>query len=683
MANNNLTASQIAAQAAMQHQAGGQHMRRRSQTVPVPEEQERPTSKRSSGSKPTSPALANKEQSFYLGAGGAPKQQYQNGLLGNGAATTAANVAFPRSPGLHAMASMDNLGEKEPKQKAEKSKMKLFSKPKHIGINRDKSYEKATQPLPSPNKMGPSGSSGLSRMVNASNSSLVDTATPSLYSQTNASTSTIQPSERQGEKAHKHHFLSRPKLKTKDKDETYHNLPLSSAASNSVPVDPSAPQPLYSFAPSSPATTTSAFAKSVSGLDLRHGGRAIREKKKDVIAQDNSLREGEEAGLGDLSAIVNIPGSPYSRITPAAPDHRQILNLFGLNNMTADDAWDFLKAKILIIFEGEDVRIAVEDLNRLVTVYLQSCITRRRPYVIMEDVNDLLLTGFTSLNHTLRAIADERLIPHLVHLWLFAFGTVLPFMQAVFFPLDLELKGASSLQTPEEAAEFWSLLPGGSSAIHNGLGETLDIRHLALLKFRDVIMLSRYDILKALFSRLSLDSINPTVGPMISSSPTRPSTAHSLDPGLSSFNSQGSTLLSGGSSEYARSRATSNTSAPDVVFQSPPHTHQQASIIARGPTTAAAGSSHVTEIVGRMLQCVSVLASLQTGDESQQKMESLSKAIKLNWLGRGRTGRNRRGFVGARVRPIAARGDGSPTPTPTRNGGSGNVDEDFGVSSML
>lgn len=51
-----------------------------------------------------------------------------------------------------------------------------------------------------------------------------------------------------------------------------------------------------------------------------------------------------------------------------------------------------------------------------------------------------------------------------------------------------------------------------------------------------------------------------------------------------------------------------------------------------------------------MLQCVSVLASIQSGDDAQGKMEDLAKALKLNWLGRGRTGRNRRGFVGGRVK---------------------------------
>jgi len=68
--------------------------------------------------------------------------------------------------------------------------------------------------------------------------------------------------------------------------------------------------------------------------------------------------------------------------------------------------------------------------------------------------------------------------------------------------------------------------------------------------------------------------------------------------------------------------------------------------------------ARVTEIVGRMLQCVSVLASVQSADEAQASMERLTKTLKWNWLGRGRTGRQRRGFVGTRIRTGGGSGSG-------------------------
>jgi hypothetical protein len=105
-----------------------------------------------------------------------------------------------------------------------------------------------------------------------------------------------------------------------------------------------------------------------------------------------------------------------------------------------------------------------------------------------------------------------------------------------------------------------------------------------------------------------------------------------------------SITLSGG-----RSRATSNTSSGyamsgETCIGAPHRSPFPATVAASPPDSAV-----VTETVGRMLQCVSVLASVQTGDDAQIKMEGLSKTLKHNWLGRGRTGRNRRGFVGTRL----------------------------------
>ncbi|KAI9754622.1 MAG: hypothetical protein M1815_005504 [Lichina confinis] len=355
----------------------------------------------------------------------------------------------------------------------------------------------------------------------------------------------------------------------------------------------------------------------------------------------------------------------------------------------------------------------------------------------MNDLAEMLCNGFSLLDHTLRRESEERLIPGLVELWLTAFGNILPCIQAVFLPLDLEFKGLGTILGAREAQEFWGALPGDSSS-DRPLGDMLDVRRMVLVAFRDIVILSRYNRLQAVFSRLSLESINGSFDVLSNDSPgsnsggdtvrggagagRRPDTAASLDPGGSSYNSQSSTLLNdSGGSMGARSRTASNTSsafgggggarasspatepvtspisqypstptaqippAPSQRQPAPPpsssSTHANPSISvprtsgtsstimpARTATMAnrPSGPEHappppqphlpssqdgtrLTETVGRMLQCVSVLASLRSADEAQDNMEELAKALKHNWLGRGRTGRNRRGFVGTKV----------------------------------
>ena len=68
-------------------------------------------------------------------------------------------------------------------------------------------------------------------------------------------------------------------------------------------------------------------------------------------------------------------------------------------------------------------------------------------------------------------------------------------------------------------------------------------------------------------------------------------------------------------------------------------------------------STRVTATATRMLQCISVLASIgPAGDDeateaaARKQMERLAKELKLNWLGRSRMGRDRRGLVGTKTR---------------------------------
>ncbi len=313
---------------------------------------------------------------------------------------------------------------------------------------------------------------------------------------------------------------------------------------------------------------------------------------------------------------------------------------------------------------------------------------------------------------------DDRLLSHLVEQWMFIFAKLLPYLQGVFLPLDLEFEGRGPLLTPDNAREFWGALP--LSSLSNGNNNLtsvpahylLNVRRIVLTTFRDVIVLPRFEILQTIFSRLSLESINFPPQPAYSQSPIhpfstsppdslqRPGTSASLDPAFSSFNSQ-TTTLAGSDSQGTRSRGISNVSfgsdQRDAVYRDANLRPEQRPGLSGLTNNSGSGSQrdmrdtanedskNVTDTVGRMLQCMSVLSSVgiipgdgsevraqreaaagrgvsgggrtrgySTGmveDEGKQEMmDRLCRALKLNWLGRGRTGRNRRGFVGARMR---------------------------------
>lgn len=639
---------------------------------------------------------------------------YSNGTVGGNrlAATSAANAAFPNgrspipSPGAvpplqqPSNPPLPPPSDKEPKSKS--SKMKLFSKPKTITLSKDKDI-KVPSGAQSPVKSTIGAHVLRGGFANASTTSLVDPGSSgsSLYASANASTSTLVPASAEKEKEkdkHRHNFLSRGKHKLNE----HAVLPLSSASSNSQATNPDKPQPLYSFTPDSPGAGS--FAKSMSGLDLRHGGRALREKKREekaaaaakldltpILSNTSAGEKSEFPGPGSYEAPFGPPSGLQSSFslqyealnsTVSAQTLGSVGASMGLPGIGPDDAWPLLKARLLNLFSGESLLRPVEELNVLVSVHIRRCIQRKTPTTIIEDLRELLQTGFSSLAQTLRGSPDDKLITKLVEMWINVYGAILPFLQAVFLPLDLEFKGRGTYMSPREAEEFWGAMPegwksddrptsaGGTMKMPT-LGEELDVRRITLITFRDTVILPKHEPLMAIFSRLSLDNIGaaaPSPDPSkgrdhARSDPAapgaeRPGTAGSLSPHMSSFNSQGSTLLDAASTA-GRSRATSNTSAGSFGTSLP---HLNSSMPSLTPTGGATGVSlapvpypsptfiqdpaQVTETVARMLQCLYVLASCQTGDSGQAVVERLTGALKYNWLGRGRTGRDRRGWVG-------------------------------------
>lgn len=315
---------------------------------------------------------------------------YRNGLIGGtvNPAAAAASVVFARSPMMSPnLVQADNNPFKEPEKpaKPERSKMKLFSKPgKLTGLGKDK--EGKEKALGSPSKLG--FQTQQPRTNSSSALSLADTtlsSASSMYSMANSSQATIRASEsaststahekEPGKEKKHHHFLSRQKQKLSGKDDHY--LLLSSAKSNSMPVDP-LEKPIYNFnLPPSPGPAATSFSKSMSGLDLRHGGRALREKKREEKSAAN--QSFQESGLRESETSADWPGpSSVGSTTGAAMLSSSAsiyggdaadLASYGLQNMSLDDAWPLLKSKMLVVFQGEGqpLRMTIEDLNKLVT----------------------------------------------------------------------------------------------------------------------------------------------------------------------------------------------------------------------------------------------------------------------------------------------------------------------------
>ncbi|RKF73269.1 putative HbrB [Golovinomyces cichoracearum] len=654
-----LSTSHIAAQAAMQYKT---HVRQRSQTVPSPQIENKRRILTTGHSNPPMSSLTETSVPQDSRLGNKVFHSSNVGVSHKSAAQTAASVVFPKSPNTSpGLPPSEYLAEKEKEKpvKAEKSKVKLFSRPGKNGTSKDK--EAKTGPFPSPNKVNfPSA-----QKANYSAISALETqsSTLSMHTITNSFSSSIRPFEPEEKKLekekHKHNFLSRQKHKLISKDD--HSVPIILGASNSKSVDPNASSNLYdlNMPPSPSVNPNSIYSRSMSGLDLRHGGRALREKRKEKEEKtESTLREVEASYHNNPSekAGTSSSGPTYATSFLAASGISYASSICGydtsaeimknvLDRLGPEDAWPFLRTKLMAVFEGEDLKLPVEDLNRVVSLHLQSAHRKRaQSRNPTDDLIDLLNSGFTLLDQSTRYTPDEHLIPQLVEMWNFTFTAILPFMQAVFLPLDLEL---SKIMCDDE---------------ENGDSQgDFSVRSMVLRSYRDVVILSRFDILKPLFSKLHLKIISSNIpgqgilSPLSESNSGRPSTPMSLDPGIASYGSQANTIIDS-ISQFSRERRLSSVSSKP--FAESPSTSGLNSIHPYERERAIGNSGAlVAGIISRLLQCIGVLNSVHNsavdtndGESIKEKMGELVKSLKLDWLEVQKMGHANRGPIGARVR---------------------------------
>ena len=181
------------------------------------------------------------------------------------------------------------------------------------------------------------------------------------------------------------------------------------------------------------------------------------------------------------------------------------------NYLGSPDDWPFVKRCIAGLFEGEPLRPTVEDLNRLVLANIRRCQVNHTPLrVLLGEVYDILGAGMLSLDPTLPGLVDDRLlVVRLVEIWGFVWSSVLPYWEAVFLPLQIEFRRAGTGQG-EWAEAVMAAMAGGEGggsgsggAAGNGgreLSRVLDTRRMALVSFRDNVVLPLHGRLRSTFS---------------------------------------------------------------------------------------------------------------------------------------------------------------------------------------
>ncbi|KAF9092741.1 hypothetical protein BGX23_003956 [Mortierella sp. AD031] len=257
-----------------------------------------------------------------------------------------------------------------------------------------------------------------------------------------------------------------------------------------------------------------------------------------------------------------------------------------------EDVWQALCIKVLTLFNGQGLTGAIEDLNELV----RRCLTTRNAFMLCDEINELLKNGMLTLNAKLGDVPDEKLVSRLVEVWSFFFGTVLPYFEGVFLPLQIELKSyhakkmtrkapivASSAASHHSGSTSTYIMDiGGNGSGSGGMtgasprsglvdpdrhrddSEPENVRTMALAAFRDLVILPMVDRLGEVFAKLFVD----------------------LD-----------------------------------------------------------ASIPVSDTALRMIQMTSVLTSIQSGDAQQLLMEQVYNRLKTNWKQFTRRG-NRGGFIG-------------------------------------
>lgn len=227
-----------------------------------------------------------------------------------------------------------------------------------------------------------------------------------------------------------------------------------------------------------------------------------------VRTYDSKLVTREMHRLGNLAYLPNYAQSLNSAASSATLVSANSISPPSLvAGPSADNPWGALHVLVLPLFNGEPLRIPIEDLNQLVKRHIQSVVSNspaRAIATLESETSELIGSGMDTLNGKLVGVEDDKLVGRVVELWGFFWDQVLPYVEGVLLPLQTDPVLSSLYRTPKthrnssptrQNGKCSTSLPSYPTSSH------IDVRTLALRSFRDKIILP---IATALNARLNV-----------------------------------------------------------------------------------------------------------------------------------------------------------------------------------
>ncbi|EMR10615.1 hypothetical protein PNEG_01318 [Pneumocystis murina B123] len=200
-------------------------------------------------------------------------------------------------------------------------------------------------------------------------------------------------------------------------------------------------------------------------------------------------------------------------------DIKHITSKENLDNHVVNDVWPLLCTKTLPLFKREGLMVPVEYLNKLVRLHIEKRCNEKRLDLLINELHEFIEGGIKVFDVNLSSFSDEKLISRLVELWSFFFTAIIPYVEAIFLPLQTEL----DLE--------WTTYTYIKNSLENKID--LDVKYIMLTKFRDNIILPIYERLELIFiknpSNLDLSHDFANIAPKLLQSILILASVHSSD----------------------------------------------------------------------------------------------------------------------------------------------------------